>query len=153
MAYLTVSEFRARTIMPSEDVDMLEAVRQGYLSAQLADWSDEIDARLRKRYAVPFTVPAPRTVVRWLVKLATRDAYDARGNNPSAVSDAEAIYKAAERAEADLKEAADSKDGLFDLPLRADLTASGVTKGGPLFYSETSPYVWMTNQRDAAEDR
>jgi len=48
---------------------------------------------------------------------------------------------------AELKEAADSKDGLFDLPLRADTTATGVSKGGPRGYSEASPYTNLDRQR------
>lgn|SRR5678815_212090 len=151
--YLSVAGFRVRTIMPQADVDQLEITDPGFLDACLTDWSDAINTRLRKRYVVPFVSPVPPIILRWLTKLVTRDAYDKRGNNPSAASDAEAIYKAAERAEAELKEAADSKDGLFDLPVRDDAQGqSGVKFGGPLGYSEQSPYVWADRQREDAED-
>ncbi len=47
-----------------------------------------------------------------------------------------------------MKEAADSAEGLFELPLRADLETSGVSKGGPLGYTEASPYRWTDRQAD-----
>ena len=147
---MTVAEFRARTIMPQGDVDALEDGEPGFLQTILDDWSNEIDARLRKRYATPFVAPIPPTILRWLTKLATRDAYGKRGYDPSNKSDVEAIQAAAERCEVELKEAADAKDGLFDLPLREDRTGSGVGRGGPLAYTESSPYRWQDIQKRAA---
>jgi len=145
MGYMLVADFKARTIMPQDDVVRLEAAEPGFLQACLDDWSEEIDARLRKRYAVPFTTP-PRTVLRWLVKLVTRDAFSKRGHNPTSSQDAEAIEAAAARAEAELKEAADSQQGLFDLPLLPATGSSAVSAGGPLAYSEQSPYRWTDLQ-------
>jgi hypothetical protein len=149
-SYLTVTEFKLRSIMPQADVDALELREPGFLAETIADWSEEIDARLRKRYVAPFSSPYPRTIIRWLVKLVTRDAYEKRGLDPSSASDEKAIYGAAETAEAELKEAADSEKGLFDLPLRADDSTSGVVNGGPLGYTEQSPYTWATLQKRAA---
>lgn len=152
-SYLDVAGFRARSVMPGPDTDQLEITDPGFLNTCLEDWSDYINARLRKRYAVPFASPPPPIVLRWLVRLVTRDAYAKRGFNPSAPSDKDSILDAATRAEAELKEAADSKDGLFDLPLRDDAQGqSGVVAGGPLGYSEQSPYVWADRQREDAED-
>jgi hypothetical protein len=122
------------------------------MAATLADEQAYIEDRLRKRYAIPFEAPVPPIVVRWLVRMVTATAYDRRGWNPSGLEN-ERISKAADDARAELKEAADSKDGLFDLPVRADHPASsGVVMGGPLSYSETSPYVWADYQRRDAED-
>jgi hypothetical protein len=75
----------------------------------------------------------------------TPHAYLKRGCNPSDAQLVE-LFKDAEKAEAEIKEAADSETGLFDLPLQSG--ASAISKGGPLSYSETSPYVWSTLQRD-----
>jgi len=133
--------------MPAADVAQLESIEAGFLQTSLDDNWDWICDRLRKRYNIAQIQTAPnRTVLRWLTKLVTRDAYDKRGNNPSAASDAEAIYKAAERVEAEVEEAADSRDGLFELPLLPGQSPSGVSRGGPLSYSETSPYVSTTIQ-------
>lgn len=134
--------------MPQRDVDRLEVDEPGFLQSQLDDWSAEIDDRLRKRYAVPFASPTPRTVLRWLTKLVTREAYDKRGRNPSSEQDQSAIDGAAEQAERELREAADAKDGLFELPLRADQPdVSGVTVGEPLGRADADPYAWMDRQR------
>lgn len=150
MAYLSVAEWKSRTIMPGGDVDALEAQEPGFLSNALGDWTDEIEDRLRKRYAVPFVAPYPRAVLRWLTVLVTRDAYSKRGFNPSSEQDTASIITPAERAEASIKEAADSKDGLYDLPLRADaLDASGIVKGEPMGDAQASPYSWVDAQAEA----
>ncbi len=160
--YLDFNGLKLRTIMPSEDVDAVESSESGWVGLKLIDWSDEIDARLRKRYAVPFgtegtgadagkRVDVPPTVIRWLVALVNRDLYFKRGASPSGALDKEAILGMAEKVEAEIKEASDSKDGLFDLPLKASETASGISKGGPKAYIETSPYVWTDVQVEAGK--
>jgi hypothetical protein len=147
MAYQTVIEFRDRTIMPGEDVDELESRYPNFLSSRLAIWSAWLDARLRKRYATPFEAPAPLIVIGWLTALVTLDAYARRGFNPSGEADQASIIAPADRAMAEVKEAADSKEGLFDLPLRQDAAgSSGIVNGGPLGYSEASPYIWADLQ-------
>ena len=136
--------------MPPEDVDALEAVRAGFIDARIAIRTGEIHARLAKRYATPFSSDSPPdAVVGWLVALVTLDAYLARGFNPSSQQDG-LISADADRANAAIREAADSKDGLYDLPLREDTQGtSGVTLGGPLGYSESSPYEWSDLQAEA----
>jgi len=144
-SYLTVPEFRVRTVMSNASVDELEVREPGFLDAALSDWSAWIDARLSKRYAAPFTAPYPIVIRKWLDHLVTPEAYTKLGWSPSSVSD-QAIVERATRARDEIKEAADSKDGLFELPLRSDTTATGVSKGGPLACSEASPYAWMSKQ-------
>lgn len=146
MAYQTVIDFRDRTIMPGEDVDELESRYPKFLSNRLDIWSAWLDARLRKRYATPFDAPAPLIVIGWLTALVTLDAYARRGFNPSGEADQASIIAPADRALVEVKEAADSKEGLFDLPLRQDVPGSGIVNGGPLGYSEISPYVWADLQ-------
>ncbi len=108
----------------------------------------QIDSRLRKRYDVPFASPVPEAVLRWETALLTRYFMGRRGFNPGSEQDKAMILDAATTAEAEMKEAADSKDGLFELPLTqgANPDVTGVTKGAPLGYSETSPYVWTDIQ-------
>jgi hypothetical protein len=138
--YLSVAQFRVRTVMPQLSVDELEIREPDFLQTRLNDWSAWIDSRLRKRYAAPFVAPYPVVLLHWLTVLVTLDAYGKLGWQPSGESDKVSVVDPAVEAKADIKEAADAKDGLFDLPLRSDTTAEGVSKGAPLFYSETSPY-------------
>jgi hypothetical protein len=145
MAYLDLTGFKASSIMPDEDVDALNTRYAAFFAAQLDNESAWIDARLRKRYDVPFASPYPKAVVRWLAALVTEKAYLKRGVDPND-QEMTSIFEAAKDARAEILEAADSDTGLFDLPLRADTTASGVSRGSPLSYSETSPYVWTDQQ-------
>jgi hypothetical protein len=136
--------------MASADVDALEIIEPGWILQQISDASAEIDARLAKRYAVPFSNSSPPlAILRWLTAIVTPLCYFKRGVNPSDAQFAQ-ILKAAERAEAAIKEAADSNTGLYELPLRADSAAGGITRGFPRGYSEASPYVGFTIQRAAA---
>jgi hypothetical protein len=146
-SYLTVAEFKLRTIMPQTSVDALEVQEPGYLAAALEQRSDWINARLRKRYAAPFVLPYPPVVLAWLTAMVTLEAYGKLGWNPASKSDEASIITAATDARDEVKEAADSKEGLFDLPITTG-DSSGVTKGGPLSYSEASPYVWTTLQAE-----
>lgn len=117
-----------------------------FIDVRIADWTALIEARLRKRYAVPFTSPVPAAVLLWLTAAVTADCYERRGFNPGSEQDKDAILGARDRVLADLKEAADSVTGLFDLPLRDDTAGSGIVAEGPLSYTETSPYVAFDDQ-------
>jgi len=142
--------------MPQEDVDQLEVMQPGYLLAQLGTVSARIDARLRKRYAAPFEAPIPEAVLDWATRLTTPRAYAKRGFNPSSdPSFVQLVIDDAKTADAEIDAAADAVAGMYDLPLRQDSTVTGVSKGGPLGYSETSPYAWQTLQqtRGRSEDR
>lgn len=151
--YMSVADFRVRTVMPQASVDALESREPDFLQTTLNDWSAWINARLAKRYAVPFGDPPPTVVVVWLTQIVTFAAYAKLGWQPSSEQDRTAIVDPATQAKADVKEAADAKDGLFDLPLRSDTTTSGVAVGGPLAYAEASPYRWADLQAiDGRED-
>ena len=145
--------------MSVDDVDYVEQFAPGFTLTRITIWTSYINARLRKRYGnagegsvVPFATP-PESVLGWLTALVTLDVLRKRGLNPADPA-AEMYAKDVERAMAELKEAADSKDGLFDLPA-VDDGDSAVTTGGPLGYSETSPYVWADIERNIGrnEDR
>lgn len=151
--YLTVAEFKARTVMPSVAVDEVEVISPGFVLARLTIESAGIDSRLRKRYAAPFAAPVPDVVLGWLVAVVTEQAYRKRGIDPTDEM-AETYLEDAKRARDEILEAANSDEGLFDLPLRQDTTETGISQGGPYGYSEASPYVQADLQRDAgwAED-
>lgn len=159
MTYLDLAGFKARSIMPSADLDMLEVAEPGWIDTKLEDTSSEINARLAKRYAVPFgtamlnapRTDVPRIVLRWLSDIVTAACYAKRGVNPSSPYDQAAILDPAIQARAEIKEAADAEGGLFELPLLASSDVTGVSRGGPLSYSEASPYTWADRQREDAE--
>lgn len=149
--YLTLIEFKLLSTIPGGFVDAVELVSAGYTDAQLAYWSDWIDARLRKRYMAPFATPYPNAVKGWLARIVTPKVWTKRGVDPQDQQWVE-VKKDDEDARAEIKEAADSADGLFDLPLRQDTTATGISQGVPHAYSEQSPYVWTDAQGAAGRD-
>lgn len=151
MAYLSVDEFKVRTVMPSEYVDRLEAIAPGFVLAQLESASRlDIDAPLRKRYAAPFDeADAPEAVKTWLARLVTVPCWDRRGIDPTDEGIFTRAEETAQRSREQIAEAANSETGLYDLPLRDASKASGISKGGPLAYSEQSPYVGFDRQSSA----
>lgn len=150
-SYLDLAGFRAATIAAGEWVDEVEARYPGWIANRLAIESQRIDARLRKRYACPFAAPYPLIVVEWLTAIVTDNMMRKRGID---ATDEQAETYSADRttAEAEMKEAADSVEGLYDLPLRADTSAAGIVAPQVLGYSEASPYVAFDIQAEAARN-
>lgn len=151
MAYIDLARFRLLSVMPGEDIDALETRNPGWIDAQAELVSRGLDARLNKRYATPFLAPYPAAVEDWITRILTKRAYVKRGVDPS---DQQFVDVAADAQLAldEIKEAADATNGLFELPLRADLTANGITRGGPFGRSEQSPYAWTTEQARIGRD-
>jgi hypothetical protein len=149
MAYLTVEQFQALAVCPSSYVDQIESEQPGWTLTQLNFWSSFIDSRLAKRYATPFDADSPPLVVQgWLTRLVTERVYLRRGVD-SVDAQIISIQEDAKNAQAEIKEAADSKDGLFELPVRADAPGGdGVSRGKVLTYSEQSPYTWTFVQEE-----
>lgn len=147
-SYLTLVQYKALAVIPAEFITAIETITPGWTLAQLTSESAWINSRLSKRYAVPFVDPCPEVVPRWLARIVTVSAYLKRGFDPT---DRQGAMYVSQRDEAlaEIKEAADAENGLFDLPLRADTTASGISKGFPKAYSEQSPYAWTDVQRNA----
>jgi hypothetical protein len=145
-AYLTKDQFRLLTTMPGSYVDEIEAAAPGYVDARLTVWSAQIDGRLAKRYGTPFTLPAPVIVQEWLTCIVTVDVWLRRGVSGT---DQQYTTYSDQRTQAltEIKEAADSDTGLYDLPLLASgVGGSAISLGGPRSYSEASPYVWADQQ-------
>jgi uncharacterized protein DUF1320 len=149
--YLDRPAFKLLTIAPASYVDEIHVREPGWIDAQLIAASAWINSRLSKRYDAPFASPYPEAVTLWLSKLVTYALYLKRGVDQTD-EQFDDIKQQALDAQVEIKEAADNKDGLFDLPLRADTVESGITRGGPLGYSEVSPYTWSRLQAEAAED-
>lgn len=151
MAYLDLNTFKLLTLAPSTYVDEMETEQAGWMGAQLDYWSAWIDSRLSKRYNVPFSSPPPLAVKMWLARIVTLQLYLKRGVDATDNQYVD-IREADKIARDEIKEAADAVGGLFDLPLRSDTTATGITKPAPQFYSEGSPYTWTDLQKIQAED-
>jgi len=137
--------------MPGLELDAIESQYPGWTVARLDLQSAWLDSRLAKRYEVPFASPAPTAVLGWLTLLVTKDAYFKRGVNTSDEQMRELI-RMVDEARDEIKQAADAQNGLFDLPLRSNTTESGISRGNPRGYSEQSPYVWKSIQRDTGVD-
>lgn len=152
MAYLTFAQWRSRSIMPpDESDDLLSNWGPEYFDGKLAEHTSWINARLRKRYATPFSDPVPEIVLSWLERLVTFDVYLRRGFNPSSQQDEEIKNRMVD-AKAEIKEAADSNEGLYDLPLREDSSATGISKGGPWAEYDNTPYGFLDAQRQGVAD-
>ena len=155
MAYLDLLGFKALTVAPAVYVDQIEAAEAGWTLAQLEYWSRRIDARLKKRYAVPFselTAETPTVVKGWLADIVTPRIYKKRGVDATDEQYAD-VVEDAKTAWGEVREAADSPDNLFELPLKQTSPGeTAVTKGSPLVYTEGSPYEWSELQRKRADD-
>lgn len=149
--YLDATGYKALALMPAATIDDVEALSPGWLAATLAERSRYIDSLLGKRYATPFSSPYPEVVCGWLARLMDRRVLRKRGYVPADVSATEIIDDEKE-ALAQIKEAADSEKGMYELPLRADTTGSGISKPQPLGYSEASPYVAFDIQAENARN-
>ncbi len=144
-AYLAVARFKLLSTIPSTFVDAVETAEPGFVAAQLEYWSRWIDAQLGKRYATPFAEPYNGAVEGWLARIVTPRVWTKRGVDPSDEQWQE-IKKDDEDARAEIKDAANSENGLFELPLRANTLDSGIALGFPRAYSEQSPYAFTTQQ-------
>lgn len=144
-AYLTVAEFKVKTLIPSVYVDEVEGIAPGFVDGQLADVSRRLDGVLRKRYAAPFSAPYPEQVQEWLARIVSPRVWMKRGVDATD-SQWDTIQEDAKAAWAEVAQAADGNAGLWDLPVAGGSTASAVSRGGPLVYSEQSAYVWTDRQ-------
>lgn len=152
----TVAEFRIlsgvkpamadRALARLYSTDAADAIQQN-LDA-MTDW---VYAQLDKRYgALDYAkldvADVPKIIKLWVSQLVAADIILISGVDASA-GDTVLYQTRADRARADIKLAADSVDGMFSLPLKADLKTGGIVKPGFVSYSETSPFV---GQRRAA---
>ena len=150
--YLTFDKFKGLTIIPAQYVDRVGKDAPGWVESQLEHWARWIDSKLRKRYASPFaahdaTPPTPPVVQDWLARIVTARVMIKRGINPDDLQQI-TINEDAANARDEIAEAADGDEGLYDIPVRVDQDGTAVARGGPLAYSEQSPYVWRDDQAE-----
>lgn len=150
MAYLDSAGLKLLTLAPAVYVDQVEAEEPGWIASQLDFWSNWIDSRLAKRYAVPFASPTPTVVKGWLARVVTLQLYLKRGVDATDGQYASIVDQDRE-ARDEIKEAANAVEGLFELPLKQDAPGvNGVSKGFVQGYAEPTAYDWTDKQRDDA---
>lgn len=151
MSYLDLDEYKKYSVLPAVDLDDVEVVQAGWIDRKLRAISYAVDARLRKRYSVPFTDPYPDAVCDWVARIMDPLTLKKRGvdaTDEQFVS----IEEDARAAREEIREAADAEEGLFDLPTLDTADGSAISKGGPLGYSEASPYVGMDVQAELGRE-
>lgn len=145
-SYLTLDQFKARTVLPDSYVDSVETRASGFTLAQIAQVSSlDLDGRLRKRYAAPFQAPVPEAILVWVTRIVSFRVLTRYGWDPQDPT-CSLVQQDLNDALAQIKEAADAVDGLWDLPLRDDTTASGIVAPATRAYSEQGPYVGLSKQ-------
>lgn len=152
MAYLNLVQFKRLSPLPPERIDSVEDKHSGFIEEVLEAYSQEIDARLAKRYPVPFANP-PAIVKRWLAAMATVDVLERIGVSAQD-PDVERYYVERARSLDSLKEASDGEKGTYELTIAGasptSPATSAIDRGAPLSYSEQSPYVAFDRQHDDA---
>ena len=151
MSYLDLAEYKVYSVLPAVDIDDVETIQAGWIDRKLRAISYAVDARLRKRYSVPFSSPYPDQVCDWVARLMDVALLMKRGVD---ATDEQfiSIVDDSKRAREEIKEAADAEEGLFDLPVLDTADASAISKGAPLGYSEASPYVGADVQEEIGRD-
>ncbi len=147
-AYLSVSDYKLTySIVPGSYIDTIETDYPNWVDTRLNALSQWLDARLAKRYVTPFESPPPLAICNWLARLLDPEVMRKRGVDATDLQYAD-VRQSAIDAMAEVKEAADAVNGLYDLPLLANSTAgsSGIVRPMPRSYSEASPYEWTTVQ-------
>lgn len=149
--YLTAQQYTATTWISTSWITDAEERKPGIVDVTLQLESARIDIALAKRYAVPFELPAPLVVQRWLCQLVNVQVMLVIG-----VDQTDLMYGVVQgQYDQVLKEldvAANSDTGNFELPLKATVDTIGVSKGFPRVYSEQSPYVAFDRQRKTGRD-
>jgi len=151
MSYLDLAEYKKYSVLPSVDIDDVQTIQAGWIDRKLRAISRSIDARLRKRYVVPFESPYPDAVCDWVARIMDPQLLKKRGvdaTDEQFISIAEDAKAALE----EIKEAANAEEGLFDLPAVDTADGSAISKGAPFVYSETSPYVWLDIEEETGRD-
>lgn len=147
--YADIDYVKLVGLMLPEEVDSVEARFPGFTAASAESVSRVLDSMLAKRYPAPFVEPYPEVLRYQAAQLLVQRIWRRNGDSPTNQSKTDDINEAAAAAMAWARDAANSKDGLVELPLRGDTSVSGVALGGPMSYSEKSPYTWTDVQADA----
>jgi hypothetical protein len=154
--YATVQDVMDYGILLEEDITFLEVRYPGITLRTATKVSGNFDGRLAKRYGVPFVAPYDDGLIDAVAAETSYRLLWKRGVNPDSPQ-AVRGEKAHDVAEAWVKEAANSKDGLVELVKTQSnpRAETSISKGGPMAYSECSPYssIDVQAERLAAGER
>lgn len=151
---LNIKEFTDRSQFDDDRATELEAKRTGWLMTNILRISADIDARLVKRGDIQanggcFLAPYPDKVKGWVARILTPLAYSSLGIVPTLPESIwDYIVKDAERADAEITEAANPVTGLLILPIQNGSPKEQATEPTTLFYAEQSPFTSKHRQGD-----
>lgn len=148
--YLDIDGLKLLMIVPPHHVDEVEEISPGWTLRQIDHWCRWVDSRLHKLYKVPFAAhdeaePTPPTIQTWVAQLVTLPLMMRRGVDPNDLQ-FDLVKEMHETARGEVLEAATGDQNHFDIPLLAGENGGGPSRGGPLSYSEQSPYVGHSRQ-------
>lgn len=152
MPYLSLAEYKDRSVYDPAEID--EYFGRPGLTNRFAVWertlsARKIDDKLRRRYLVPFPELAPEAVKDWLTAYLDARLMRARRDPGSEVEagDTDNTLEASE-ATREIENAANPEAPAHpELPLRADLDLSGVSKGGPFVASVVTIHGFFDAQQ------
>ena len=151
---LTESEFRQLSLIPREWVDDIaakyppEAGQKTWLLQQLELQASEVLAQLDTRYNTSrLASPYPMIIKKWISALVAADLVLLLWFQSNS-SDVERYESRAQLARDQIKDAVNSKEGMWQLPLKEGDSTSKAQRSAVRYSSTTSPFLDMRVQRD-----
>lgn len=136
--------------VPGAVLTDFETSNPGRLAAMTVAISRLMDSYLFKRYATPFADPVPEVVKFHGTQIMSHQLRVIIGFDPGSAQD-DQIVKARDAAFAWLEQAANSRDGLVELPLRepdpGKADATGVSRHKARAFSYRSAIDWHREQK------
>lgn len=148
--YVTIEYVGQIAPIPAKHLYAFEENHPGSFEAIATAVSRMFDARLSKRYAVPFDQNDPPEALRFHVaNVVAYQVFLKIGFDPGSEQDAY-IKEARDESLAWLKEAADSEGGTVELPRRETIPTaqSAIARSLPKAVSDATPFAWVGRQRD-----
>lgn len=149
--YFDVDYLSMMGSVPSAVLVEFNANNPNRLAAMAVAISRLMDSYLFKRYATPFADPVPEVVKFHGAQIMSHQLRVIIGFDPGSAQD-EQIVKARDAAFAWLEQAANSRDGLVELPLREPAAgksdASGVVRRRARAFSYSTAMDWHRGQKD-----
>lgn len=143
--YFDVNYFRMMGSVPGAVLNQFEDENPGRLLAMIEAISRLMDSHLFKRYATPFAEPVPEVVKFHGTQILSHQLRIIIGFDPGSRQD-EQIVDARNAAFAWLEQAANSRDGLVELPVRepdpGKPDVSGVARRKARGFSYASAKGW-----------